>query len=128
MKPFAVAAAIAGLMLASAPAFAHHSYAMFDKEKDLPLSGTVETFKWTNPHSWIEIQVPNAKGGVDKWGVECTSPAVLVRAGWKSTSLKPGDVVTITIHPLRSGELGGSMVSVKTADGRTLTDKSVSRP
>ena len=120
----AAACALAG----AAPALAHHSFAMFDRTREIVLVGAVREFQWTNPHSWIEIQVPNAKGGVDKWGVECTSPAVLVRAGWKSTSLKPGDVVTITIHPLRSGELGGSMVSVKTADGRTLTDKSVSRP
>lgn len=112
------------LALASAGgASAHHSYAMFDRQKDAALVGTVEAFKWSNPHSWIEIKVPNAKGGADTWGVEMGSPAALVRAGWRSTTLKPGDQVTITVHPLRSGEFGGSFVSVKLPDGRVMTDK-----
>jgi hypothetical protein len=124
MKSQAVAAlALVGLALLAGPAAAHHSYAMFDKEKNLALTGVVSAFQWTNPHTWIEVQVPNAKGGADKWGVECTSPAVLVRAGWKSSTLKPGDTVMITLHPLRSGELGGSFVSVQLADGRVLSDK-----
>ncbi len=123
MKPQAAVAAVLGLALLAGPAAAHHSYAMFDKEKNLALTGVISAFQWTNPHSSIEIQAPNGKGGFDKWGVECTSPAVLVRAGWKSTTLKPGDNVVITIHPLRSGELGGSFVSVQLADGRVFTDK-----
>ena len=123
MKPSLACAGIGALALLAGPAAAHHSYAMFDREKDLALTGTVSAFEWTNPHSWIEIQAPNAKGGADKWGVEMTSPAVLVRAGWKSTTLKPGDMVTITIHPLRSGETGGTFVSVQLPDGRVLTDK-----
>ena len=109
-----------GLAAVSGPALAHHSYAMFDRDKELKLNGTIKNFYWTNPHSAIEIDVPNASGGVDTWGVECNSPNNLARMGWKSTSLKPGDKVTISIHPLRSGEHGGSFMYVTFPDGHTL--------
>ena len=115
--------ALGAAILMATPALAHHSYAMFDSAKVLKLTGTVLTFSWSNPHTYIEIQAPDASGAPQKWGVECTSPAVLARAGWRSTTLKPGDQVTISVHPLHGGELGGSFVSVVLPDGRTLTDK-----
>ncbi len=120
MKPFAIALAAATLVGLAGPALAHHSYAMFDRDKELKLTGVVKTFAWTNPHSWIEIEVPNASGGSDTWGVECNSPNNLARMGWKSNSLKPGDKVTISIHPLRSGEHGGSFMKVTYPDGHVL--------
>ena len=105
------------------PVWAHHSMAGFDREKTISLTGTVKQFKWANPHSWIEFEVPNNKGGVDTWNAEMTAPGILVRAGWKSTLLKPGDKVTIAIHPLLSGEPGGLFVSVTLADGQTYTER-----
>ena len=114
---------LAGAMLASAagaPALAHHSYAMFDAKQNKELSGTIQTFKWTNPHSYIEVIVMDDKGQTQTWGVECGSPAQMVRAGWKSSSLKPGDHVVVTVHPLRDGTPGGSFVQVQTADGKVL--------
>jgi Family of unknown function (DUF6152) len=110
-------------LVAAAPAWAHHSMAGFDRTKTVSLVGTVKQFKWANPHSWIEMEIPDGKGGVATWNVEMTSPAVLIRAGWKSSVLKPGDKVTVMAHPQQSGELGGIFVSVTLADGRTLTDK-----
>jgi hypothetical protein len=110
-------------LLTAVPAFAHHSMAGFDRTKTVSLVGTVKQFKWANPHSWIEMEVPDSKGGVAIWNVEMTSPAVLIRAGWKSSLLKPGDKVTVNAHPQQSGELGGIFVSVTLADGRTFTDK-----
>ena len=106
----------------AAPAYAHHSGAMFDRDKTVELVGTIVSFGWTNPHSWIEIEVPNSSGGTEKWGVECNSPNNMARSGWRSTTLKPGDQVTISVHPLRSGEKGGRFVSVKLADGTVLSD------
>jgi hypothetical protein len=106
----------------AAPAFAHHSGAMFDRDKTVQLTGTVVSFGWTNPHSWIEIEVPNASGGTDKWGVECNSPNTMARSGWRSTTLKPGDQVTVSVHPLRDGTHGGRFISVKLADGTVMTD------
>jgi hypothetical protein len=111
--------------MAAIPASAHHSMAGFDRTKTVSLAGTVKQFKWANPHSWIEMEIPDGKGGVASWNVEMTSPAVLIRAGWKSSVLKPGDKVTVMAHPQVSGEPGGIFVSVTLADGRTLTDKPV---
>ena len=110
-------------LLAAVPLRAHHSMAGFDRTKTVTLTGTVKQFKWANPHSWIEMDVPDGKGGVATWNVEMTSPAVLIRAGWKSSVMKPGDKVTVMAHPQQSGELGGIFVSVTLADGRTLTDR-----
>jgi Family of unknown function (DUF6152) len=113
----------AALVLAfSGAALAHHSGAMFERDKTIDLVGTIVTFSWTNPHSWIEINVSNASGGTDKWGVECNSPNNMARQGWRSTTLKPGDQVTITVHPLRSGEKGGRFLSVKLPDGTVMSD------
>ena len=114
---------VAGAMLVLAtglPAFAHHSYAMFDAAQNKQLDGVVQDFKWTNPHSYIEVLVTDDKGQTQKWTAECGSPAQMVRNGWRSSSLKPGDKVVLTVHPLRSGEFGGSFVSVQTADGKVL--------
>jgi len=95
----------------------------FDRTKTVSLTGTVRQFKWANPHSWIEMDVPDGKGGTAIWNVEMTSPAVLIRAGWKNNVMKPGDKVTVMAHPQVSGEPGGIFVSVTLPDGRTLTDK-----
>lgn len=122
MKPVIAIWASVGALALAAPASAHHSAAMFDRDKELKLEGTVKSFGWTNPHSWIEVDVANPKGEVETWGVECNSPNNLARMGWKSTSLKPGDKVTISVHPLRTGERGGSFMKVTFADGRVLSD------
>ncbi len=124
MKKSSVIGWLLGLiaLLTAATATAHHSAAMFDRDKQVSLNGTIVQFEWTNPHSWIQIDVPNENGGTDRWSVECNSPNNLVRMGWKSTSLKPGDKVTILIHPLRNGEKGGSFLSVTLPDGTVLMD------
>ena len=114
--------ALAVLLAFAGTAWAHHSGAMFDRDKTVELVGTVVSFGWTNPHSWIEIEVPNSSGGTDKWGVECNSPNNMARSGWRSTTLKPGDQVTISVHPLRDGSKGGRFISVKLADGTVLSD------
>jgi Family of unknown function (DUF6152) len=115
-------AALLLVMTFAGTAVAHHSAAMFDHDKQVPLTGTVVQFDWTNPHSWISIDVPNSSGGTDRWSVECNSPNNLAKQGWRSNSLKPGDKVTIVIHPLRNGDKGGSFMYVKLADGTVLTD------
>ena len=110
-------------LLAAIPAWAHHSMAGFDRTKTISVTGTVKEFKWANPHSWIELEVPDGKGVVTDWNIEMTSPAVLIRAGWKSSVMKPGDKVTVAAHPQQTGEPGGIFVSVTLSDGRTLTDR-----
>ncbi|MBZ5575058.1 MAG: hypothetical protein LAP40_00695 [Acidobacteriia bacterium] len=125
MKRMLVACACLLGFWAVPSAEAHHSMAGFDRAKTQTLVGTVKQFKWANPHSWIELEVPNDKGGIDVWNAEMTAPGILARGGWKSTLLKPGDKVTIVVRPLLSGEPGGLFVSVTLADGQTYTERGV---
>ena len=128
MKVSIALLASVGALGLCAPAFAHHSAAMFDRDKELKLDGTIKSFGWTNPHSWIEINVTSPAGEVETWGVECNSPNNLARMGWKSTSLKAGDKVTISVHPLRTGERGGSFMRVTWPDGRVLGETARAAP
>jgi hypothetical protein len=117
---WAAAATLAGVV----PAAAHHSPAAFETQKTVSLVGTIKEFRWQNPHTWIEIMVPDASGKEVLWAVELTSPTYLVRAGWKSTTLKPGDKVTVVGRPLKSGEPGSAIfTSVTLADGTTLRER-----
>lgn len=102
------------------PALAHHSMAGFDRGKQVELSGKVVQFKWANPHSWIELDVTGDDGAVTRWNFEMTAPAYLARAGWKRTTLKPGDEVTIVGNPLLNGDPGALFVSVELADGTVM--------
>lgn len=117
---------LAALLVAPAaalPAFAHHSYSMFDMQKTVVLDATVSRFKWQNPHAFIEADIA-ARGGTERWAIEMTSPNNLTQEGWKRTSLKPGDKVRIWVHPLRSGARGGSYVGVRLPNGSTLGETS----
>ena len=107
----------------AAPALAHHSFAMFDREKEVTLTGTVREFQWTNPHAFIEVDVPADKGSTaEKWSVEMNSPNNLTRQGWKSSLLKTGDKVSVTLNPLRDGKKGGLFVAITLADGKVIKD------
>jgi len=110
------------LLISAVPAFAHHSFAMFDRTKETTIVGTVHEFQWTNPHSWIELDVANDNGSVDKWSIELNSPNNLSRQGWRSDSIKPGDKISVVIWPLRSGEKGGLFISLTLPDGSTLDE------
>ena len=121
-------AAIASIMLIVALAAstgAHHSPVMFDRTVSKTLVGTVVKFTWTNPHSAIQIDVPNESGGLDRWGVEMGSPQSMARAGWRSNIIKFGDTVTVVVNPLKSGEFGGIFVSITLPDGRKLGGRAV---
>ena len=119
------AAAAAVLMVASGAAIpqfasAHHSFSMFDMKATKSISGTVKQFEWTNPHTWLWMYVANDKGELDQWGIEGMSPNFLGRRGWSKNTLKPGDKVTVEIHPLRNGEKGGTFLNVTLPDGKVL--------
>ena len=115
-----LAAGAAAAMLAAAPATAHHSYTMFDLGKEATLTGTVQEFQWTAPHAWIELNVAARKGSPELWSIEGMSPNYLARRGWSRHSLKPGDKVSVVIHPLKDGARGGTVVRVILQDGRVL--------
>jgi hypothetical protein len=118
LAALAIAATAAAMVAGSAAA--HHSTAMFDMQKSVTLSGTIKEFQWTNPHTWIVFDVPNATGGMDEYGIEGMSPNYLARAGWDKHTLSSGEKVELVIHPLRDGRKGGFNVSVKKPDGTVM--------
>ena len=105
-----------------APLLAHHSFAMFDAVNRITLEGTVTKFEWTNPHAYIELDVADPSGGVKHYTIECASPNVLTRVGWKFNELKAGDKVTLLVNPLKNGKNGGMLERATLADGRSLGD------
>ena len=96
---------------------------MFDSTKEVVLVGTIKEFQYTNPHSWIQILVPRQGGGEVEWSIETAAPIVLLRAGIRPQSLKPGDKVTLRTHPLKDGGPGGNLIDVKKADGTVLSTR-----
>lgn len=112
-------AMIAGVLLAI-PALAHHSFTMFDMTKRVTLNGTVTSFEWTNPHSYIEVDAPDEKGAMKHWSIEMGSPSILMQSGWKFSSLHAGDKVTLIINPLKSGQNGGFLNEATLPNGKVL--------
>jgi hypothetical protein len=104
----------ASVMAASGAAWGHHSFAMFDQEHPTELQGTVQEFKFTSPHTFVLLEVKGSDGSSTVWNLEGASPSALVREGWSSKTLKPGDELKMTIDPLRSGAPGGSWSEKKT--------------
>jgi hypothetical protein len=105
----------ASFMAAGGVAWAHHSFAMFDQEHPMELAGTVQEFKFTSPHTFVLLEVKGSDGSSTVWNLEGASPSALVREGWSSKTLKPGDELKMTVDPLRSGAPGGSWSEKKTS-------------
>jgi hypothetical protein len=120
MKSTILALAGASMLVAAAPASAHHSYAMFDREKTVTLVGTIKEFQWTNPHSWIQIEVTDDKGVATEWSIESLSTGTLSRMGWRPSTFQPGDKVTVVIWPMKDGSPGGSFDGAILANGQPL--------
>ena len=110
----------AALVLSAAAANAHHSFAMFDLGKDVTVDAVIKEVQFTNPHVWLQILVKDDKGTETEWSIESGAPGMMMRNGWKPSTLKSRDKVTLTLHPLRDGRPGGSLVKVIVPDGRTL--------
>jgi prepilin-type processing-associated H-X9-DG protein len=115
---FIAAAVLAG---AVAPAYAHHSFAMFDGTKTITMTGTLKELEWSNPHAWIRIEVADAATGQgQEWSFEMGSPGQLGSKGMKPDSIKPGDKIVIKAHPMKDGSHGGQFMTVAFADGRAV--------
>ena len=108
------------LMAAATPLSAHHSFAAFDRAREVTLTGVVKEVQWNNPHAWIQILVTDAKGKQTEWGFECGSPNMMSRTGWTRTTLKTGDKVTVVGNPLKDGRPNASLVRITLPDGRVL--------
>jgi hypothetical protein len=119
--PTAVTLAAALVLTCATSTLAHHSLAAgFDVNKMLTLAGTITEMKWTNPHSWLSIDVKNESGEVEKWAVEFGSTNALLRNGWRRDDLPAGVTVTVTGYVARDGSKQISATGVKLPDGRTL--------
>jgi hypothetical protein len=113
-------AAAALIAAAAAPAIAHHSFGMFALDKVVPVTGTVKDYQFKMPHVWIYVTVPGANGRVEEWGFEAHSPNIVARKGWTIKTLKPGDKITLLMHPMRDGSRAGSLIHATLPDGRQL--------
>jgi len=104
----------------AATANAHHSFAMFDRNRTEKIAGTVKEFELINPHGWLRIVVPDANGVQNEWSMELGGPGQLERSGWTQNAVHPGDKVVVQIHPLRDGSYGGQLISVILPNGQVL--------
>jgi uncharacterized protein DUF6152 len=113
---------LAGIAVAigTIPGVAHHSFAMFDASQRTTVAGTVKEFMWTNPHSFIQMMVPNSDGQLEPWSIEMGGPAGLARQGWVPKTLKPGMSISVVLHPLKDGGHGGQFLAVTLPDGTQL--------
>ena len=110
----------AAVLMLSGPVLAHHSFAMFDYNKDVTIVGEVKELQWTNPHIHLLVNVPNGRGGVVEWDVEGGTPGNLRRNGWSREVVKPGEKISVVIHPLKNGTSGGMLVRASRGDGTAI--------
>ena len=120
MKMRTLGLAGVAVALSAIPVLAHHSFAMFDRTKNVQLEGTVKDWQFTNPHSWLQLLVLE-NGNPVEYGIEGSSVNTLLRIGWGLKTFKPGDKVSVVINPLRDGRKGGAFVKATLPDGRILS-------
>jgi hypothetical protein len=106
------------LLLIAGSASAHHSATMFEQTKQITVEGVVKEFQYTNPHSWLLVDVKNADGSVTTWGFEAEGPSTLTRAGIRKSDFMPGTELSITGHPMRDGRPAASWIKATRGDGK----------
>ena len=111
-----LAAALA--LLLGSPAWSHHSHAMFDHAARVTINGTVTEFVYRNPHGFLYVDVKNDNGETVNYWVEMSNLTNMVLRGIGRTTFKPGDRITVNLHPLKDGRPGGSYVTITAADGK----------
>ena len=107
---------------------AHHSFAPYETTVQVKLAGVVTSFKWANPHVYMEIEADAGSGPSRHWLIECASTSILNRAGWKFNLLKPGDRVTLIVSPLRNGEPAALLKQLTLADGKKYGNGAAAGP
>ncbi len=111
--------AAAVVLAAASPALPHHSHAMYDLGKDVTVTGTVTQYTFRNPHVFLYIDIKSSTGEVVNYSVEMSNIPNMIHRGITQATFKPGDKVTVNLHPLQDGRPGGSYVTVVAADGKT---------
>jgi hypothetical protein len=120
MKTPLFAVAVFVPLFCAGPSPAHHSFSMFDRAKTVTVTGTIQSFDWVNPHAWLQVLVPGDDNQADVWSLEMGGTGGLQRRGWRPDTVKPGDKVSVRVHPLRDGSYGGQFVSIVLPDGKTM--------
>jgi hypothetical protein len=111
-----------GILTSGSPLFAHHGTGVaYQEDKLVTLKGTVTEWIWSNPHCGILFDVTDEQGNVVHWGAELGNPHQLSAAGFSKDVMKPGDKVSITGHPSRSGAPRVQFDHMQLPDGHTLT-------
>ena len=108
------------LVALTVPVLAHHSFAVYDHTRTVTLRGTVTKFQWTNPHGFIELDVPQSDGTVKHYSIETTSINMMQRLGWRSNMIKAGDKVKVVAAPLLNGEPAALLLEVTLPDGKVM--------
>jgi hypothetical protein len=111
-----------------APAMAHHSGAMFEDKKEVTLTGVVKEFQFTNPHSWLLVDVTNKDGSVTTWGFEAEGPSTLMQRKIRPSDLTFGTKLTITGNPMRDGRPAAMWIKAVRADGKVLSPRGPQEP
>ena len=109
-------------MAIQTPASAHHSFNMFDLGKTVTVTWTVKSYQWAMPHVWIQMSIMRPDGKMEDWGMECHAPNIIARRGWKSSTVRLGDKISVVMHPRKDGMPQGSLISVTLPNGQTLTN------
>jgi hypothetical protein len=123
-----LAGVVAAGAVGAAPAFAHHSFAMFDQAKTVEVPGTLINLEFANPHVWMKVMAPNKAGKPVVWAIEMGAVQQVRSMGITPDTLKPGDKLAVSIHPMRNGAVGGSFVSAKLPDGHEFIHRGVANP
>ena len=109
---------LGGAVALTTPVFAHHSAVMFDDTKEITVTGTVKEFQYTNPHSWLLVDVKNDDGTITTWGFEAEGPSTLTRAGIRRSDFTAGTAITITGNPMRDGRPAAAWIKATRGDGK----------
>lgn len=118
----------AAMFVAPLVAQAHHATAMFDTTKEVTVTGVVKEFQYTNPHSWLLVDVTNKDGSVTTWGFEAEGPNTMLRNGIHKTDLAPGTKVTVTGQPMKNGQPAANWIKAVRDDGVTFDPRRTSTP
>lgn len=121
MKRMIVAVLVGALTFIASPGFAHHSGTMFEPVKEVTVTGVVKEFQYTNPHSWLVVDVTNPDGSVTTWGFEAEGPSTLIRSGIHKSDFSPGTKISITGHPMRDGRPAAAWIkATRLSDGKVF--------
>ena len=128
MKKMMIVVGVALALLTGVPVSGHHSGLTLFSEDTSILKGVVKDWLWSNPHCLLTIEVAGADGQAAQWVIEMQAPNSIYPGGYRRTTFKPGDAVTITVHPVKNGRPYGRLVSSVLADGKALGDGMLRMP